>query len=99
MIMFIPQEETNMLITIDKRGSINLPLAVRKELGLEQGSYLDLSVEPGGKITLHPVEIYRTVRLSDQGIAKLKEARESGTGELPGWLRQDMENAGTDSDK
>ena len=39
-----------MLITIDKRGSINLPLAVRKELGLEHGSYLDLSVDEGGKI-------------------------------------------------
>ena len=71
-----------MLITIDKRGSINLPLAVRKELGLEHGSYLDLSVGEGGKITLHPVEIYRTVRLSQQGIAKLEEARNSGTGVL-----------------
>ena len=88
-----------MLITIDKRGSINLPLAVRKELGLEQGSYLELSVDPGGKITLHPVVIYPSVRLDDQGIAKLQEARESGTGELPDWLRQDMQNAGTDSDK
>lgn len=88
-----------MLITIDKRGSINLPLAVRKELGLEQGTCLDLSVEEGGKITLHPVTIYRTVRLGEQGLAKLKEARESGTGELPNWLRQDMEDAETGSDK
>ena len=88
-----------MLITIDKRGSINLPLAVRKELGLGQGSYLELSVDTGGKITLHPVEIYRTVRLGDQGIAKLKEARKSGTGELPEWLRRDMQDAGTDSDQ
>ncbi|MGA6926615.1 MAG: AbrB/MazE/SpoVT family DNA-binding domain-containing protein [Desulfosarcina sp.] len=27
-----------MLMTIDKRGRINLPLAIRKELGLEQGT-------------------------------------------------------------
>ena len=88
-----------MLITIDKRGSINLPLAVRKELGLEQGSCLDLSVEAGGKITLHPVAIYRTVRLGDQGNAKLQEARTSGKGELPDWLRRDMQNANPDSDE
>ena len=88
-----------MLITIDRRGSINLPLAVRKELGLAQGSCLDLSVDAGGKITLHPVAIYRTVRLGEQGITKLQEARTSGAGELPDWLRQDMQNADTDADK
>ena len=88
-----------MLITIDKRGSINLPLAVRKELGLDSGTCLDLSIEDGGKITLHPVAIYRTVRLSEQGIAKLQEARASGRGELPDWLRQNMQNAISDSDE
>lgn len=82
-----------MLISIDKRGSINIPLAVRKELGLDSGTYLDLSIEDGGKIALNPVAIYQTVRLSDQGIAKLQEARASGRGELPNWLRRDMENA------
>lgn len=88
-----------MLITIDKRGSINLPLAVRKALGLGQGSCLDLSIEPGGAITLHPVAIYRTIRLSDAGLGKLKAARDSGLGELPDWLRQDMGDAETGRDK
>ncbi|MBI9085882.1 MAG: AbrB/MazE/SpoVT family DNA-binding domain-containing protein [Desulfobacterales bacterium] len=85
-----------MLITIDKRGSINLPLAVRKELGLDPGTYFDLTVEDGGNISLHPVAIYRTTRLSEQGIVKLNEARNSGRGDLPDWMRQEMQNAGTD---
>jgi AbrB family looped-hinge helix DNA binding protein len=91
--------EDAMLITIDKRGSINLPLAIRKELSLEQGTCLDLSVEDGGKITLHPVAIYRTVRLGERGLAKLKEARQSGRGELPKWVRKDMQDAETGSDE
>jgi AbrB family looped-hinge helix DNA binding protein len=90
--------EDAMLITIDKRGRINLPLAVRKELSLEQGTCLDLSVEEGGKITLHPVVIYRTVRLGERGLAKLKEARQSGRDELPKWVRENMQDARTDSD-
>ena len=88
-----------MLVTIDKRGSINLPLAVRKELGLEQGTCLDLSIEDGGTITLNPVAVYRTVRLGKGGLAKLQEARESGKGELPDWLQQDMKDAEPGSDK
>jgi len=88
-----------MLITIDKRGSINLPKAIRKELGLEQGTYLDVTIEDGGKITLHPVAIYRTVQLSEKGLGKLREARESGRGDLPNWLRQDMQSAESDSDE
>lgn len=86
-----------MLITIDKRGSINIPLAVRKELGLEPGSNLDLTVEDGGRINLHPVVIYRTTRLSDQGRAKLDAARANGTTELPEWLRRDMDDAEADT--
>ena len=88
-----------MLISIDKRGSINLPLAVRRELGLDQGVYLDLSVEDGGKIVLHPVAIYRTTRLSEQGLAKLQAARKSGRGELPDWLQRDMHHADADSNE
>ena len=88
-----------MLITIDKRGSVNIPLAVRKELGLEQGSNLELTVEGGGKITLHPVVIYRSARLSEGGITKLNEARASGTGQLPQWLRREMDHADTGSDE
>jgi len=87
-----------MLITIDKRGSINLPARLRKELGLKNGSYLDLAVAEGGIIMLHPVSIYRDLRLNDKGLAKLQEARESGTGTLPNWLVEDMKNAKTGTD-
>ena len=88
-----------MLITIDKRGSINLPMAVRKELGLKQGSNLDLTVDEGGRITLHPVVIYQATRLVEPDLAKLKAARASGTAELPDWLRRDMNEAGADPDQ
>ncbi len=37
-----------MPITIDKRGSINLPADVRKSLGLQPGTHLDLQVVEGG---------------------------------------------------
>ena len=47
-----------MLLTIDKRGSINLPSTIRKELGLETGSYLEMEVSKGGSISLIPVSIY-----------------------------------------
>ncbi len=63
-----------MRITIDKRGSINIPLAVRKALGLKPGSSLDLTVADGGRINLHPVVIYRSTRLSGQGREKLDAA-------------------------
>ena len=82
-----------MLITIDKRGSINLPAILRKELGLNAGAYLDLSVEEGGAIKLHPVSIFPSIRLNDQGLEKLREARESGTGKFPKWAIEDMKHA------
>lgn len=82
-----------MLITIDKRGSINIPAILRKELGLNVGSYLDLSVEEGGVIKLHPVSIFPSIRLNDQGLEKLRQARESGTGKLPKWVIEDMKHA------
>jgi AbrB family looped-hinge helix DNA binding protein len=85
-----------MLIAIDKRGSINLPAAIRKELGLEIGAYLDLSLADGGAVVLQPVEIFRTVRLAKQGLAKLDEARQSGTDDMPTWLAEEMKNAETD---
>jgi AbrB family looped-hinge helix DNA binding protein len=88
-----------MLITIDKRGSINIPLAVRKELGLEQGTNLELTVDDGGRITLHPVVIYRTVRLNKQGQNKLAAARAGGTGNLPTWMREEMAVADSDSEQ
>jgi len=88
-----------MIIAIDKRGSINLPASLRKELGLKNGDHLDLSVEEGGVIILQPVAIYPTVRLSEQGLAKLKEARESGLSEMPSWFKKEMEDAKADSNR
>lgn len=86
-----------MLVTIDKRGSISLPVAVRNELGLQAGSCLDLTILAGGGVALTPVVVYPTLRLSDDAIAKLQEARQSGTDELPSWLRQEMNDADADS--
>jgi len=90
--------EFNMLITLDKRGSINLPSSLRKQLGLEAGSYLDLSVVDGGAIILNPVSIYPSIRLNEQGLEKLREARGSGTGKLPKWITEDMKHARADTD-
>ena len=50
-----------MLVTIDKRGSINLPSTIRKETGLDTGTHLDIEVLEGGSIVLTPVAIYPTV--------------------------------------
>ena len=88
-----------MLIAIDKRGSINLPLSIRKELGLESGTYLDVQITEGGAVVLQPVAIFRTVRLSERGLARLIEARASGTAEMPDWLRRETGNAEIDSEQ
>jgi len=85
-----------MLIAIDKRGSINLPAALRKELGLVKGSYLELVVEEGSAIRLQPVCIYPVIRLNEKGLNKLKEARQSGKDTPPEWFVQDIKDAGTD---
>ena len=87
-----------MLVTIDKRGSISLPAPLRKDLGLGPGSHLELTIEPGGKITLHPVEIYRTIQLSDEGLSRLEEARSSGTGPFPDWFDQELIHARADTE-
>lgn len=85
-----------MLVTIDKRGSVSLPASFRKEFGLQPGTYLDLSVLSGGTIVLNPVAVYPTVRLAPEGLVKLAEARESGTAELPDWLKGDITDAKAD---
>jgi len=79
-----------MLVQIDQRGSLNLPIKIRQSLGLGKGSNFELEVAEGGDIILHPVEIHRTVRLSSQGLEKISEARKSGKGELPEWLLDEM---------
>ncbi|MCD6185659.1 MAG: AbrB/MazE/SpoVT family DNA-binding domain-containing protein [Deltaproteobacteria bacterium] len=87
-----------MLVTIDKRGSINLPALIRKELGIKSGSHLEISVEAGGAITLYPVKIYRTIKLGESGLLKLQEARKSEKCKLPDWFIEDVSNAGTNSE-
>ncbi|MBT7558645.1 AbrB/MazE/SpoVT family DNA-binding domain-containing protein [Candidatus Woesearchaeota archaeon] len=79
-----------MLVQIDQRGSLNLPIKVRQSLGLGKGSNFELEIAEGGDIILHPVEINRTVRLSTQGLDKLDEARKSGKSKLPNWLTDEM---------
>lgn len=87
-----------MLVCIDKRGSISLPSTVRRDLGLVPGTFLDLTVLDGGHLSLTPVAVYPTVRLSDQGLAKLGEARQGGVEQMPDWLRKEMDDAATDTD-
>ncbi len=87
-----------MLVSIDKRGSISLPSTVRKDLGLVPGTFLDLTILDGGNLSLTPVAVFPTVRLSDTGLAKLGEARRSGVEQIPDWLRKEMTDAATDPD-
>lgn len=87
-----------MLVTVDKRGSISLPAAVRKSLKLQPGTSLDLTILDGGRMTLTPVAVYPAVLLGDEGLAKLSAARSSGAGQLPDWLRGEMSDAATDPD-
>ena len=87
-----------MLIIVDKRGSINLPVSLRRQLGLVAGACLDLSVADGGRFILQPVAVYPAVHLNEQGLAKLKEARESATTAMPAWLTDEMAHAQTDTD-
>ena len=87
-----------MIVTIDKRGSISLPVSIRKDLGIKPGSHLELSVEAYGAIYLYPVEFYRTIKLNDSGLLKLKEARDSETGKLPDWFEKERSNAEIDSE-
>ena len=86
-----------MLITIDKRGSINLPAELRKKMHLEAGTSLDLTVFEGSAIVLSPVVVYPTVQLNEKGLKKLKESRESGKTKMPGWLANEIKNAGSDA--
>ena len=87
-----------MLVTIDKRGSINLPSTIRKDMGLDIGTPMDLEVLEGGAIVLTPVVIYPTVKLSGKGLKKLSDARKSGTVKMPLQLAKQIKNARTDTD-
>ncbi len=87
-----------MFVTVDKRGSVNLPSSLRKDLGIGPGSHLELSVEPGGAISLHPVEFFRKIKLNDSGLQKLKDARNSEPSKFPDWFEEIRRDAGTGSE-
>jgi AbrB family looped-hinge helix DNA binding protein len=87
-----------MLVSIDKRGSVGLPASIRKEFNLQPGSFFDLTIQDGGSLLFSPVAVYPTIRLSEQGLAKLDQARQSGADKMPDWLQQEMADAATDSD-
>lgn len=87
-----------MLVAIDKRGSVNLPTTIRKEMGLDTGTHLNLEVMEGGAIVLTPVAIYPTVKLNEKGLKKLAEARKSGTVKMPAQLAKQIKNARTNAD-
>ena len=87
-----------MLVAIDKRGSVNLPTTIRKEMGLDTGMHLNLEILEGGAIVLTPVAIYPTVKLNEKGLKKLAEARKSGTVKMPAQLAKQIKNARTNSD-
>jgi len=86
-----------MLVTVDRRGSVSLPATIRKGLGLSQGTYLDLTVEEGGTLLLKPVAVYPALHLSPNGLSRLAEARSGETGQLPDWLRKEMDDAQADT--
>jgi len=69
-----------------------LPASIRKDLGIKPGTHLELSVEADGAIYLYPVEFYRTIKLNDSGLLKLKEARDSETDKLPDWFEEECTN-------
>jgi AbrB family looped-hinge helix DNA binding protein len=94
----LKRKDINMLVTIDKRGSINLPSRIRKEMGLDTGTHLDIEVLEGGSIVLTPVAIYPTVKLNEKGLKKLAEARKGGTVKMPALLAKKIKNARTDAD-
>ncbi len=56
-----------------------------------------MDIADGGAIVFHPMSIFRGVRLSEKGIQKLRDARESGAGSMPDWMIEDMKNADVDS--
>jgi len=39
------------------------------------------------------------IRFNDRGLEKLREARESGTGEFPKWFAEDMKNARSEAEQ
>ena len=87
-----------MLVAVDKRGSVNLPSKIRREMGLAAGTHLNLELLEGGAIVLSPVAIFPAIRLNERGLERLAKARKSGTVKMPARLAKQIKNARTDPD-
>ena len=65
-----------MIVTLQSRNTITVPLEVRRELHLEPGDPLEANVE-GGRLVLTPVAVVpRSLRLSEDGAARESAAEE-----------------------
>ncbi len=63
-----------MIVTLQSRNTITVPLEVRRALHLEPGDPLEANVEEG-RLVLTPVAIVpRSLRLAESGAAKESEA-------------------------
>ncbi len=65
-----------MIVTLQSRNTITVPLEVRRALRLEPGDPLEANVE-GGRLVLTPVAVVpRSLCLSEDGAAKESAAEE-----------------------
>ena len=65
-----------MIVTLQSRNTITVPLEVRRALHLEPGDPLEANVE-GGRLVLTPVAVVpRSFQLAESGAAKEAEAEE-----------------------
>ena len=65
-----------MIVTLQSRNTITVPLEVRRALHLEPGDPLEAQVDKG-RLVLTPVAVVpRSLRLSESGAAKEAEAEE-----------------------
>ena len=66
------------LVQVKPKAQITLPVKIRRALGIQEGDYLEASIE-GGKIVLVPQTVMAKlpeVTLSEQGERMLEEALE-----------------------
>ena len=63
-----------MIVTLQSRNTVTIPLEIRRQLDLEPGAPLEASIE-GGRLVLAPVAVVpRALRLTKSGEAKEAEA-------------------------
>lgn len=68
--------EDDMILTLQKRGTITVTRELRNKLGIEPGELLEADIE-NGRLILTPVSVIpRTLTLTDGGEKKIKEAEE-----------------------